>query len=83
MADSDSASEGEIREAYENLKKAFEGLEKKMVYNAFTPGKTWQDTDGNKIQAHGGQVQKLTVLDKQTGEPVEKWWWVGEDKTKG
>lgn len=39
--------------------------------------------DGNKIQAHGGQVQKLTVLDKQTGEPVEKWWWVGEDKTKG
>ncbi len=83
VADSDSASEGEIREAYENLKKAFEGLEKKMVYNAFTPGKTWQDTDGNKIQAHGGQVQKLTVLDKQTGEPVEKWWWVGEDKTKG
>ena len=64
VADSDSASEGEIREAYENLKKAFEGLEKKMVYNAFTPGKTWQDTDGNKIQAHGGQVQKLTVLDR-------------------
>lgn len=83
VADKKDAGAEEIRTAYEELKKAFEGLEKKMSYSAFTPGKTWQDTDGNKIQAHGGQVQKLTVKDKQTGELVEKWWWVGEDKTKG
>jgi len=83
VADNENATPKEIRAAYEDLKKAFEGLEKKMIYSAFTPGKTWQDTDGNKIQAHGGQVQKLTVKDKQTGELVEKWWWVGEDKTKG
>ncbi len=83
VADKEDAGVEEIRTAYEELKKAFEGLEKKMSYSAFTPGKTWQDTDGNKIQAHGGQVQKLTVKDKETGELVEKWWWVGEDKTKG
>ena len=79
----ENASEQEIRTAYENLKKSFEGLEKKMVYSSFRPGKVWQDQDGNKIQAHGGQVQKLTVTDKETGELSEKWWWVGEDKTKG
>lgn len=83
VADKEDAGVEEIRTAYEELKKAFEGLEKKMIYTAFTPGKTWQDTDGNKIQAHGGQVQKLAVKDKETGELVEKWWWVGEDKTKG
>lgn len=79
----ENASEQEIRTAYENLKKSFEGLEKKMIYSSFRPGKIWQDQDGNKIQAHGGQVQKLTVTDKETGESSEKWWWVGEDKTKG
>lgn len=83
VADKEDAGVEEIRTAYEELKKAFEGLEKKMIYTAFTPGKTWQDTDGNKIQAHGGQVQKLAVKDKETGELVERWWWVGEDKTKG
>ena len=27
------------------------GMEK---YNSFKPGKTWYDTDGNRIQAHAG-----------------------------
>ncbi len=83
LAEKENASPQEIRTAYEDLKNAFEGLEKKMVYNTFRPGKVWQDSDGNKIQAHGGQVQKITVKDPQTGQTVEKWWWVGEDKTKG
>lgn len=33
------------------------------------------DTSGNFIQAHGGQIQQLTV-DGET-----KWYWIGEDKT--
>ena len=33
------------------------------------------DTDGKLIQAHGGQIQKLTI------DGVEKWYWIGEDKT--
>ena len=37
----------------------------------------WYDTNGRKIQAHGGQVQKFTVNGK------EKWYWIGEDKTYG
>ncbi|MDR3220186.1 MAG: glycoside hydrolase family 43 protein [Dysgonamonadaceae bacterium] len=30
----------------------------------------WLDTDGNSIQAHGGQVQKIG----------DKWWWIGENR---
>jgi hypothetical protein len=33
-------------------------------------GGVWLDTDGNTIQAHGGQVQKIG----------NKWWWVGENR---
>ena len=40
-------------------------------------GAPWYDTNGNLIQAHGGQVLKLTV----DGTP--KWYWIGEDKTYG
>lgn len=40
-----------------------------------TAGAPMYDTNGNQIQAHGGQIQKLTV----DGE--EKYYWIGEDKT--
>ncbi len=40
-----------------------------------TAGETMYDTNGNQIQAHGGQIQQLTV-DGET-----KWYWIGEDKT--
>lgn len=76
-------SEEEIKEAYSKLKNAVAKLEKKPSYDSFQPGKVWKDTDGNLIQAHGGQVQKLTYQDKDTKETVTKWWWVGEDKSKG
>lgn len=46
-------------------------------YTSFTgiAGETMYDTNGNQIQAHGGQIQKLTV------DGVTKWYWIGEDKT--
>ncbi len=42
-----------------------------------TAGERMYDTNGNKIQAHGGQIQKFTV----NGET--KYFWYGEDKTDG
>ncbi|WP_373264351.1 carboxypeptidase regulatory-like domain-containing protein [Hungatella hathewayi] len=46
-------------------------------YDSFTgaAGAPMYDTNGKYIQAHGGQIQQLTV-DGET-----KWYWVGEDKT--
>ena len=41
-------------------------------YTSFNPGKTWYDTDGNRIQAHGGSVLFHDG----------KFWWVGENKEK-
>lgn len=37
------------------------------------PGKRWLDTDGKRIQAHGGG---LLYHDK-------RWWWYGEDRSDG
>lgn len=48
----------------------------------FLPGAQWQDTDGNLIQAHGGQVQRMPVPDDTDGT-VEKYVWVGENKWSG
>lgn len=78
-----SAQEEELKMAYQALKEAYEGLRLKTFYHSFRPGKVWLDEEGTKIQAHGGQVQKLKLTNPQTGEIEEKWWWVGEDKTKG
>ncbi len=71
------------KEGYITLQEAYNAMEVRNVYNSFKPGTVWTDTENNLIQAHGGHVQKLEVPDKQTGEIVEKWWWVGEDKTLG
>ncbi|MBQ8639901.1 MAG: family 43 glycosylhydrolase [Lachnospiraceae bacterium] len=80
-------SEAEAKELYKNayqtLQEAYNAMEERNVYSSFKPGTVWTDTENRLIQAHGGHVQKLTVPDKETGEPVEKWWWVGEDKTLG
>lgn len=72
-----------FQEAYRNLHKAYEELEEIMIYTSFHNEDKWTDDEGNLIQAHGGQVQRLTYQDKTTGETVTKWWWVGEDKTQG
>lgn len=71
------------REAYRNLRQAYESLEEIMRYQTFNNERSWTDDEGNVIQAHGGQVQRLTYTDKETNKKVTKWWWVGEDKTQG
>jgi len=42
------------------------------MYDRFFPGKVWLDTDGKRIQAHGGSI--ITV--------DGKYYWYGEDKSK-
>lgn len=39
-------------------------------YSSFHPGKSWYDTDGNKIQAHGGGILKVD----------DTYYWYGEHK---
>ena len=50
-----------------------------VTYDSFTgtEGAKMYDTNGHKIQAHGGAIQKFTV----NGET--KYYWYGEDKTHG
>ncbi|MBO5373028.1 MAG: hypothetical protein J6A75_09990 [Lachnospiraceae bacterium] len=43
----------------------------------------WLDTNGEHIQAHGGQVQWLDTLDlDENGTAEGGWIWYGEDKTR-
>ncbi len=42
------------------------------MYHSITPGRVWLDTDGNRIQAHGGSI--ITVGDT--------FYWYGENKEK-
>jgi hypothetical protein len=48
------------------------------TYDDYQPGREWRDTDGDLIQAHGGQVVAAT---DDAGEPI--WYWYGEDRTHG
>lgn len=73
----------DYRKRYLKVKEAYEGLEKIMRYSEFRNGALWKDDNGQVIQAHGGQVQRLTYKDKETDKTVTKWWWVGEDKSQG
>lgn len=43
-----------------------------MKYNSIRPGKVWYDTNGNRIQAHGGSVMYLDGV----------YYWYGENKEK-
>lgn len=43
-----------------------------MVYNSIRPGQTWLDTNGNRIQAHGGSIFYQD----------ETFYWYGENKEK-
>lgn len=73
----------QIEKGYEDLRNAYQNLEEIMIRTAFVNGQAWKDDRGNLIQAHGGQVQRITYTEMETGKEVTKWWWVGEDKTKG
>ena len=57
-------------------------LERTAPYTSFAPAAQWKDVDGNLIQAHGGQVQIMPVPDGNGGT-VEKYVWVGENKSQG
>lgn len=56
--------------------------EMKADDETFLPGALWTDTDGNPIQAHGGQIQRMPVPDVQGGK-TEKYVWIGENKGSG
>lgn len=66
-----------------SLKEGYTLLTEKYRYDSFRPGERWRDTENELIQAHGGQVQQMEVMDPETGEMVLRWIWVGEDKTAG
>ncbi len=70
-----STDEDAINEAYDALTAAFEGLRESVSYDSITGrnGDYWYDTNGELIQAHGGQVTYLNGT----------WYWYGEDKTNG
>lgn len=76
------ADEAKIEEVYKKLDETYNSLRKRVFYSSFNPDESWSDApwvdnEANPIQAHGGQVQQLTV----NGET--KWWWYGEDKSLG
>lgn len=77
LIEAGSTNEEAIQIAYDAIDVAYARLRRIEKYDSFsgTDGEVWKDTNGVKIQAHGGQVQWL--------EHEGKWWWYGEDKTKG
>ena len=72
-----------IKLKFNNLRESYKMLTKQYRYDSFKPGAVWRDTENTPIQAHGGQVQQMEIPDPETGKPVTKWVWVGEDKTNG
>ena len=44
----------------------------KDMYNSIRPGQVWLDTEGKRIQAHGGSLMYLDG----------RYWWYGENKEK-
>ena len=75
MLSSKNGSAAEIEEISNKLEDIYTNLRTIPLYNSFTGtnGDLLKDTNGVPIQAHGGQVQFLNG----------KWWWYGEDKTRG
>ncbi|MDO4647978.1 MAG: glycoside hydrolase family 43 protein [Eubacteriales bacterium] len=71
-------------ELFQGPKFLHKNQEKVMTkdFDRIFPGAQWLDTDGNVIQAHGGQVQWMPVPDGNGGK-TEKYVWIGENKTSG
>ena len=83
LAKESNSGTNSIKLKFKDLRESYKMLTKKLKYESFNPGAVWTDTEGTPIQAHGGQVQQLEIPDPETGKPVTKWVWVGEDKTNG
>lgn len=79
LIDENSKDEKAVKKALNGLEDAFNGLKEYYIYSSITgtDGARLYDNNGNKIQAHGGQIQQFTV----NGET--KYYWYGEDKTNG
>lgn len=79
LVEKGKASEQEIEDALSAIQEAYANLKQVYTYDSITgtAGDRIYDNNGNKIQAHGGQIQQFTV----NGET--KWYWYGEDKTNG
>lgn len=75
VAEDGSATADEIQEAMDSLEAAYEALKQIYTYDSITGnnGDRLFDNNGNKIQAHGGQIQKWG----------DTYYWYGEDKTNG
>lgn len=75
MVQEANATDEEITDMCNSLNQQYNALRQIETYSSFpgTAGTVWKDTNGIPIQAHGGQVQWLNG----------KWWWYGEDKTRG
>lgn len=73
----DSTDQEARKAAADNLKKAYTNLKISYTYDSISGvnGDVRYDDNGTVIQAHGGQIQQLTV----NGET--KYYWIGEDKT--
>lgn len=80
LAAQDNPNPVDVKNTCERLDTIYSSLRSIETYTTFsgTDGTVWKDTNGKPIQAHGGQVQKLTMPDGS-----QKWWWIGEDKTTG
>lgn len=92
-----NASEEDKTAAMASVVSAYDGLtivpaeqEKwEYEYNTITgvKGAELYDIDGNRIQAHGGQIQKVKADYDYNGNGTidadehEFWYWIGEDKT--
>ncbi len=79
LVDSGAATEEEIQTALAAIEEAYANLKPVYTYTSITgtAGERMFDNNGNKIQAHGGQIQQFTI------DGVTKWYWYGEDKTNG
>lgn len=77
LVEEQSADQNAIDKAAEDIKTAYENLFElhKETYSSISgvDGAQIYDTDGYKIQAHGGQVQKIG----------DTWYWIGEDRSNG
>lgn len=79
VAESGTEDQDEIKQAISEIETAYAALKELYTYDSITgtDGERLFDTNGNKVQAHGGQIQQFTV------DGVTKYYWYGEDKTNG
>ena len=79
LVDASSEDAQKIAAAFAKLQEGFSGLKPVALNSSISgvDGAALYDTNGVKIQAHGGQIQQFTV------DGVTKYYWIGEDKTYG